>query len=157
METPAIFAAMQAFGNVPSRIASVAVNFLGTKATAVMTNVMGPRERLFLAGAPIEQLMFWVPQSGGVGVGVSILSYAGRVWLGVLVDEALVSDPGAIIAGFQAEFDALLALALETEETPSMSDLMSRLEDTLTRLDAILDDDAGEPDPASGAASAAPQ
>lgn len=157
LEAPVGLAALKAIGMVPANMQTALVRFLGSKTTVVVTNVVGPREPLYLAGAPIEQLMFWVPQSGGVGVGVSILSYAGRVWLGVLVDEGLVSDPEAIIAGFQAEFDALLALALETEETPSMSDLMGKLEDTLIRLDAILDGDAGEPDSASKASSAASQ
>ncbi len=157
LEAPVGLAALKAIGILPANMQTALVRFLGSKTTVVVTNVIGPREPLYLAGAPIEQLMFWVPQSGGVGVGVSILSYAGRVWLGVLADEGLVSDPEAIIAGFQAEFEALLALALETEDTPTMSDVMGKLEDTLTRLDAILKGDTGEPDSASGAASAMPQ
>jgi len=39
--------------------------------------------------------------------------------------------------------NGLLALGLKTEVTPSMSDLVGKLEDTLTRLDAILDEEAG--------------
>ena len=50
-----------------------------SKTTAVMTNVPGPREKLTLCGAMIEETLFWVPQSGSVGVGVSILSYGGGV------------------------------------------------------------------------------
>ena len=153
LEAPVGLAALTAIGMVPASMQTALVSFLASKTTVVVTNVIGPREPLYLAGAPIEQLMFWVPQSGGVGVGVSILSYAGRVWLGVLADEGLVSNPEAIIASFQAEFDALLALAHETEETPSMNDLLGKLEDTLTRLDTILDRGAGEPEAASESSS----
>src|SRR5699024_7147793 len=44
------------------------------KTTAVMTNVPGPSAPLTLCGARLTQCMVWVPQSGSVGLGVSILS-----------------------------------------------------------------------------------
>ena len=65
-----------------------------TKATAVLTNVPGPPMPLFLAGSEIEDIMFWVPQSGRLGLGISILSYAGKVYVGVMTDAGLVPDPG---------------------------------------------------------------
>ena len=76
-----------------------------------MTNVPGPRQTLYLAGRPIRDIFFWVPQSGRVGLGVSILSYDGRVRLGVGTDAGLVPDPQEIVNGFQAEFEELLRLA----------------------------------------------
>jgi hypothetical protein len=54
--------------------------------------------------------MCWVPKSGRLGLGVSILSYAGEVCLGVATDAGLVPDPEAIVAGFQAEFAELMDL-----------------------------------------------
>ena len=45
---------------------------LAKNATAVMTNVPGPQQPLYLAGARIDSMMFWVPQSGDIGMGVSI-------------------------------------------------------------------------------------
>ena len=76
-----------------------------------MTNVPGPRETIYLAGAPVRELMFWVPQSGRLGLGVSIFSYAGQVWLGVATDVGLIPDPDTIIGAFQDEFDLLRRLA----------------------------------------------
>jgi hypothetical protein len=90
-------------------VESVAVQFFGSKATAVMTNVPGPRETIFLAGKPLRSMMFWVPQSARLGLGVSILSYAGQVRLGVATDSGLVPDPREIISDFQAEMAAMLA------------------------------------------------
>ena len=52
--------------------------------------------------------MFWVPQSGHLGLGVSILSYNGQVWMGTATDAGLVPDPDAIIDAFHAEYDELL-------------------------------------------------
>jgi diacylglycerol O-acyltransferase len=83
-----------------------------SKTTAVMTNVPGPREKLKICGSIIEETLFWVPQSGTVGLGVSILSYGGGVQFGVVADATLCPDPQAIIDHFEPEFDKLAWLAL---------------------------------------------
>jgi hypothetical protein len=77
------------------------------KGTAVMTNVPGPRERLSFAGAQIRDILFWVPQSGRLGMGISILSYAGNVRLGLATDAGLIPDPQRIIDGFEAELERM--------------------------------------------------
>jgi hypothetical protein len=56
--------------------------------------------------------MFWVPQNGGIGVGISILSYNGQVFFGLITDRRLVPDPEAIIRCFRPEFDKLLYLGM---------------------------------------------
>lgn len=84
----------------------------GRKTTAVMTNVPGPAVKLQLCGATLEQTMFWVPQTGTVGLGVSILSYGGGVQFGVIADTTLCPDPQRIIDAFEPEFAKLLALTL---------------------------------------------
>lgn len=88
------------------------LNIFAKKATAVMTNVPGPAQPLKFCGSEVERVMFWVPQSGDIGMGVSILTYAGRVQFGLITDEGLCPDPEAIIANFAPEFDKLLMLAL---------------------------------------------
>jgi len=82
------------------------------KTTAVMTNVPGPREKLRFLGATLEQSLFWVPQSGNVGLGVSILSYGGGVQFGVITDTGMCPDPQKIIDGFAPEFARLSLLTL---------------------------------------------
>lgn len=82
------------------------------KATAVMTNVPGPAVPLKLCGATLRQTMFWVPASGDIGVGVSILSYGGGVQFGLITDQRLCPEPQAIIDGFEPEFEALTLLTL---------------------------------------------
>jgi hypothetical protein len=56
--------------------------------------------------------MAWVPQTGSIGIGISILSYNGKVLFGLIGDAKLVPDPDAIIRRFQPEFEKLLYLAL---------------------------------------------
>jgi diacylglycerol O-acyltransferase / wax synthase len=82
------------------------------KATAVMTNVPGPREPIHFCRRTVKQVMFWVPQSGDIGMGVSILSYAGGVQFGLITDARMCPDPQAIVERFAPEFEKLLLLAL---------------------------------------------
>ena len=88
------------------------LNLFSKKTTAVMTNVPGPREKVKFLGATVEQNLFWVPQSGTVGLGVSILSYAGGVQFGVITDGTLCPDPQKIIDGFEPEFAKLSLVTL---------------------------------------------
>jgi hypothetical protein len=55
--------------------------------------------------------MFWVPQSGHLGLGISILSYNGGVRLGIATDAGLVPDPERIVENFEVEFEAMRAAA----------------------------------------------
>jgi diacylglycerol O-acyltransferase len=88
------------------------LNIFSKKTTAVITNVPGPREKLKFCGATLEQSMFWVPQSGDVGLGVSILSYGGGVQFGVITDRALCPEPQRIIDEFVSEFARLSTVTL---------------------------------------------
>lgn len=94
----------------------VVVNLFEKKATTVMTNVPGPKETRYFAGQPIKGMMFWVPQSGRLGLGVSIFSYAGEVLVGIATDAGLTPDPENIICYLHQEFDALMALVRMVEQ-----------------------------------------
>jgi WS/DGAT/MGAT family acyltransferase len=107
------------FGRTPQQVEEPVVELFGSKATAVMTNVAGPRDALYIAGSRIADMMFWVPQAGRLGLGVSILSYAGGVTLGVIADAGLVPDPEAITVGFEAQFGQLLADSREPVAVPA--------------------------------------
>ena len=109
-------ALLSVLGYVPKAIQRQALSLLSDKGTAVMTNVPGPAKPLYLAGSKIAQNMFWVPQSGHVGMGVSILSYAGGVQFGLITDRKLCPDPQAVIGQFQPEFDKLLTSLMWLEK-----------------------------------------
>jgi len=110
---PAIaLALLSAVGYGPRVLQEQVTHLLGANASAVMTNVPGPQQPLYFAGKRIVELDFWVPQSGGIGMGVSILSYDGRIQFGVITDAGLVPDPDRIVGRFDDEFAKLLWLAL---------------------------------------------
>ncbi len=88
------------------------LSLFGRKTTAVMTNVPGPAHKLKVCGSTLEQTMFWVPQTGTVGLGVSILSYGGGVQFGCIADSGLCPDPQQVVDRFTPEFERLLTLTL---------------------------------------------
>ena len=88
------------------------LNLFNKKTTAVMTNVPGPKDKLKFCGSTLEENMFWVPQTGDVGLGVSILSYGGGVQFGVITDTKLCPDPQSIIDEFEPEFAKLAIVSL---------------------------------------------
>ncbi len=106
------FAVLAVAGLMIKPVQDAILNLFAKKTTAVMTNVPGPAQPLKFCGSTIRQNMFWVPASGHVGVGVSVLSYAGGVQFGLITDSKLCPDPQAIIEHFQPEFDKLLLVTL---------------------------------------------
>jgi len=107
-EALVLFGMLELFGRTTKRVEKLAVEFLARNATLIMTNVPGPREPVHLCGRRLKTLMAWVPQSGRVGLGVSIMSYAGKAQLGVAADAQLVPEPDAVIQAFDADLACLL-------------------------------------------------
>jgi WS/DGAT/MGAT family acyltransferase len=103
---------LAAAGAGPKVVQDQLIAVLARNATAVMTNVPGPQQPLYMAGRSIDRFMFWVPQSGDVGMGVSILSYNGEVQFGLITDRGLVPDPERVIEHFGPEFEKLVLTTL---------------------------------------------
>ncbi len=102
-EASVAFGILAGLGVSPAPVERLLLDVFGAKATLVLTNVRGPEAPIRIAGHRVDGLMFWVPQSGHLGLGVSVLSYAGAVRVGVASDAGLVPDPGAIVAHLEAE------------------------------------------------------
>jgi WS/DGAT/MGAT family acyltransferase len=121
----ATFGALAAVGMAPPAVQAFALEMFSRKASTVATNVPGPQMPLYLAGCQITDQMFWVPQTGSIGLGISIMSYNGRVHFGLIADAKLMPDPDSVIRRFQPEFEKMLYLAL-----------MARWEGSFTAEDA---------------------
>ncbi|KAK8401875.1 hypothetical protein O3P69_001163 [Scylla paramamosain] len=72
---------------LPAPVASFLFNSQGI--TLCASNVPGPQQEITIWGDRVEDLVFWVPNRGPVGVGVSFFSYKGTVKIGLNVDLAL--------------------------------------------------------------------
>jgi len=115
---------LELFGRGPKAIEDMANTLFGSKASLVMTNVVGPQHTVYLAGVPVDQMLFWVPHPGReLGVGISILSYRGMASLAVIADAGLVPDPEAITDEFNREFRRMQRAA---QRAPAAADADAR-------------------------------
>jgi WS/DGAT/MGAT family acyltransferase len=118
------FSLLAVAGMMLKPVQDAMLNLYAKKTTAVMTNVPGPKEKHTFLGSTIEEIMFWVPQAGDVGMGVSILSYGGGVQFGLITDAVLCPNPQDIIDEFAPEFAKLsmitLMLPWEGEASPTL-------------------------------------
>jgi WS/DGAT/MGAT family acyltransferase len=112
----AVYQVLFAMGAAPRTIFDLALRIFAAKGTAVVTNVIGPRQPISIAGGALEEAMFWVPSAGRLALGVSLLSYAGKVWIGLQCDAGVLPDPSGVLDGFGAEVEALLDLRRQAEE-----------------------------------------
>lgn len=114
------FGLLSTVGFMPPGIAKSLAHYFSNKASGILTNVPGPKEPLYFAGSEIKNMMFWVPRAGDVGLGVSILSYNGKVSVGIAVDEGLMPDGEGLLEGFEEELAHLVALVEsgDIEEAP---------------------------------------
>ena len=106
------FAVLAVAGLLIKPVQDGLLGLFAKKATAVMTNVPGPAVPLKFCGSTLRQTMFWVPASGDIGVGVSILSYGGGVQFGLITDRRLCPHPQQIIDRFEPEFEKLLLVTM---------------------------------------------
>ena len=106
------FGLLAAVGMAPISVQRMALELFSRKATTVATNVPGPQMPLYLAGCEVREMMFWVPQNGSIGMGLSILSYNGKVHFGVIADAKRVPDPTPLVVRFMREVEKLTLIPL---------------------------------------------
>jgi diacylglycerol O-acyltransferase / wax synthase len=111
-QAAAAFVTLTALGHLPAAVESLVIDMLSGKTSAVITNVPGPPRPMYLCDRLITEMHFCVPQSGTIGLGISLFSYAGELQFGVIADRGLVPSPHAIVDGFGAEFERLLLLTV---------------------------------------------
>lgn len=97
-------ALVQCAGRLPAWGQSLLLGLWARRCTLIVTNVIGPAEPRAVDGVALDELMLLVPQGMSVGVGVSILSYAGQLRVGFLVDTQLMPDCSGAAAGIVPAF-----------------------------------------------------
>lgn len=101
------FVVLGAMGLASPRLERFGIELFTKKATMLVTNVPGPSGRVQVAGEDVTSMVVWAPTSGSIGLGFSLLTYAGELRLGVAADANLVPDAGALVACFERELDAM--------------------------------------------------
>ena len=98
---------LELMGQIPAGLQNAWIDMFAASATAIVTNVAGPRHRIQLAGSPVTGLLVWVPATGPVGLGFSAVSYAGQLIVAVASNASLVPDHGRLVALIDEEISAL--------------------------------------------------
>ena len=80
---------------------------------AIVTNVPGPPIPLPLFGAPLREIYGLVPLFSQQGLGVTLFSYAGKLYWGLNADWGVVADLHVLVQSIREAFDELLAAARE--------------------------------------------
>ena len=75
------------------------------RSTAIVTNIAGPQVPLQLDGVALERFVLWVPTSGSVGLGFSLVTYAGALRIGVRSDTGVVADSTVLMRMVDDELD----------------------------------------------------
>jgi len=110
-QPPLTLTVLGLLGVMPNVVQGPAIELFSRKGSLVASNVPGPQAPLYLCGQRIAEMHFWVPQSGSIGVGVSILSYAGKVFFGLIADRACIAEPAQVVERLGPEFEQLLLAA----------------------------------------------
>jgi WS/DGAT/MGAT family acyltransferase len=109
-EAAVTYGIMYGMGHTPPAVEHLVAKVFGMKATAVMTNSIGPVQPRYLAGSRIDRLLVWAPHPAGLALSFTILSYAGDLTVSLSTFASVVPDPETILAGFEAEFAELRRL-----------------------------------------------
>jgi WS/DGAT/MGAT family acyltransferase len=107
-EPLAMYAAVKAaLWALPSSLSRQLVSGLAGKCTCVVTNVPGPQADARMGGRKVRKMMFWVPQLGNIGIGISFFSMGRIVRVGVISDSAVLDEPGQLVEAIEEELGAL--------------------------------------------------
>ena len=95
-------------GVTPYGVEQSAIALFANRATLIVTNVPGPVQPVALAGCQLAGTVGWPPESGNLGLGISITSYCGSLILGICADDHLIGATDTLLADMVAEFEELV-------------------------------------------------
>ncbi len=78
----------------PPVLLSLGAQAIGGQTNTIITNVPGPQFPLYMQGAKLLEMMPVVPLLAGVGLGIALFSYDGKLTWGINADYNLVPDLG---------------------------------------------------------------
>ena len=95
-QAQAFLETLRRFGTFGPRLHGLMVGLLTSKSSMVLTHVRGPDEPVYFGGRRLEEVSFFAPQSGCIGMSISLMTYAGLVTIGIQADPSCHPEPAAL-------------------------------------------------------------
>jgi len=92
---------------MPAGLLSLGMSGAGARTNMIVSNIPGPRIPLYLLGAKLVEFYPLVPLLENTGLGVAIISYAGKMCWGFHADYDLVPDLRRFVEMIDASFKEL--------------------------------------------------
>jgi len=93
---------------LPRVVSSFLLERYSNKLSMVFSNVPGPKNPYLVAGKKVHSQYFFVPQMKSVSGGISIISHADCITIGLFMDKAIIDDPNTLMQLFYKNFDTIL-------------------------------------------------
>lgn len=103
----AVFLIFNTRGLTPGWFDRWFTRFFASKASTMMTNLKGPEQPIRIAGRRVEDFTFWASQVGHLALGVNVMSYRGRLRIGVASDALVMPDPNVFVAALEESWEEL--------------------------------------------------
>ena len=100
----------------PQFLTSKFNTFLADKASCVFSNVPGPQHMFSVKGRRMKYMIFFPPHKDHIGVGLSVFSYSGQVFLGVQGDVSVLPDPEIVAEEFGNALNEMAQCVLHSNE-----------------------------------------
>lgn len=83
--------------------------------TMAVSNLPGPQEGIRIQNFELKNVCFWLPNIGTTGIGITILSYGGKLQLGISADRSVIStedEVDDILKGIASEIKIMADVIL---------------------------------------------
>jgi WS/DGAT/MGAT family acyltransferase len=109
-EAPLSYQILGLIGRTPPAVEHRIVDLMSGVESLVITNVPGPSQPVYFAGAKVTDLLAWVPTGGSISIGISVISYDGAVTVALQTAANVVPDPELLVSAFVREMRNLKRL-----------------------------------------------
>lgn len=127
---------MAATEMAPVGLLSLGAQLASGPINTIVTNVPGPQFPLFMLGAKMLAMIPQVPLLEGIGLGIALMSYDGRIFWGFTADYEIVPDLSEFVGYIEESFAKLAeagGVCLADNETPDEVDTTRETGEAKTR------------------------
>jgi WS/DGAT/MGAT family acyltransferase len=100
-----------AAGGLSALVERLGVEFFSKRASVVVSSIRGPERALHVCDAAVRDVIVWSPSPGSIALGVTLMSYAGHVRIGVAADAHVVGDARRVVRELESEIARLSTFA----------------------------------------------